>query len=112
MVTDLSVKHNYADLGDVMLHYVTAGEGPPAAVFCGDLNADDELEGATAVHRLLTTGEVLKLTTQCWSLAQTYRSVRASRMTCACLLRSKKVSVQEALKACICPIRKNEFGDM
>ena len=32
MVTDLSVKHNYADLGDVMLHYVTAGMGPPVVL--------------------------------------------------------------------------------
>ena len=35
MVTDLSVKHNYADLGDVMLHYVTAGMGPPVVLLHG-----------------------------------------------------------------------------
>ena len=35
MITDLSVKHNYADLGDVMLHYVTAGKGPPIVLLHG-----------------------------------------------------------------------------
>ena len=35
MLTDLSVKHNYADLEDVMLHYVTAGKGPPVVLLHG-----------------------------------------------------------------------------
>ena len=37
-----------------------AGSGPPAVVFCGDLNADDELQGSTAVHKLLSEGRVEK----------------------------------------------------
>lgn len=35
MTTDLDVRHNYADLGDVMLHYVVAGEGPPVVLLHG-----------------------------------------------------------------------------
>jgi hypothetical protein len=27
---DPRVAHHYADLGEVLLHYVTAGEGPPS----------------------------------------------------------------------------------
>ena len=29
------VSHGYADLGDVLLHYVTAGEGPPVVLLHG-----------------------------------------------------------------------------
>ena len=29
------IAHHYADLGDVMLHYVTAGDGPPAVLLHG-----------------------------------------------------------------------------
>lgn len=33
--TDPRVSHEYADVGDVVLHYVTAGEGPPALLLHG-----------------------------------------------------------------------------
>ena len=35
MTIDLGVQHQYADLGDVMLHYVLAGEGPPVVLLHG-----------------------------------------------------------------------------
>ena len=35
MTNSLKFSHNYADLGDVMLHYVLAGKGPPVVLLHG-----------------------------------------------------------------------------
>ena len=32
---DSRVTHHYADVGEVLLHYVTAGEGPPVVLIHG-----------------------------------------------------------------------------
>ena len=35
MTTKLDVSHHFADLGEVLLHYVTAGQGPPVVLLHG-----------------------------------------------------------------------------
>src|SRR4029077_16864536 len=35
MGSTLDVRHHFADLGEVLLHYVTAGQGPPVVLLHG-----------------------------------------------------------------------------
>jgi pimeloyl-ACP methyl ester carboxylesterase len=35
MAADLGLLHCYADLGEVLLHYITAGQGPPVVLLHG-----------------------------------------------------------------------------
>lgn len=35
MGSTLDVRHHFADLGEVLMHYVTAGQGPPVVLLHG-----------------------------------------------------------------------------